>query len=366
MHPKALKLIFNYKKLFAYLTAVTFICMQYIVSHQTGQLHEPTKKEMHTINKRSIDIPNIHESINLRSFLNIDYEKESEDNLVTSTNNKRLSKRNISKLKFDKPFSSFDLRRLRNQHKYYDLKNSTIVYNSQIMQDKILLHLLNTSVLNDRKASSNGIFVEVGAYDGETWSNTLHLERFKNWTGLLIEPSTENYHKLIGKHRNAYSINSCVCAGRSSLNSSFIEAGPFSITMNEAESKNKVMCHPLSKILSQFFRNYFPNKRSQISGKNLKNKSVVDYMSLDIEGFEKETIKTFPWHRYQINLINIEYNQNKETYQWLKNFLGKFGYLETLVDDVWYQDLYLAHKSIYNKLNLNVSKVSDFMKLNNV
>ena len=136
--------------------------------------------------------------------------------------------------------------------------------------------------------------------------------------------------------------------------------------MNEAESNNKVTCHPLSKILSQFFRNYFPNKKSKISGNITKNKYIIDYMSLDIEGLERETIKNFPWHRFQINLLNIEYNQNKEAYQWLKTYLRKFGYFETLVDDVWYQDMYLAHKSVFNRLNLDVTKVSDFVKLNSV
>lgn len=38
--------------------------------------------------------------------------------------------------------------------------------------------------------TNNGIFLEVGAADGVTLSNTLFLERERNWTGLLIEPDT--------------------------------------------------------------------------------------------------------------------------------------------------------------------------------
>ena len=33
----------------------------------------------------------------------------------------------------------------------------------------------------------HGFFVEIGAYDGETGSNTLFLEKHKSWDGLLIE-----------------------------------------------------------------------------------------------------------------------------------------------------------------------------------
>jgi hypothetical protein len=31
-----------------------------------------------------------------------------------------------------------------------------------------------------------GVFVEAGAYDGETFSNTLYLEKRLGWTGLLV------------------------------------------------------------------------------------------------------------------------------------------------------------------------------------
>ena len=38
---------------------------------------------------------------------------------------------------------------------------------------------------------SNGIFIDVGAFDGLKDSSTLHLEKFKNWIGILITPDKE-------------------------------------------------------------------------------------------------------------------------------------------------------------------------------
>jgi FkbM family methyltransferase len=38
---------------------------------------------------------------------------------------------------------------------------------------------------------SDGVFVEAGAYDGYFSSNTYWLERFREWTGVLIEPIPE-------------------------------------------------------------------------------------------------------------------------------------------------------------------------------
>ena len=38
----------------------------------------------------------------------------------------------------------------------------------------------------------DGFFVECGAFDGETRSNTLNLERDLGWTGVLIEADPVN------------------------------------------------------------------------------------------------------------------------------------------------------------------------------
>src|SRR5437763_3006292 len=36
-----------------------------------------------------------------------------------------------------------------------------------------------------------GVFVEAGGHDGFTQSNTYYLERFRGWTGVLVEPMPE-------------------------------------------------------------------------------------------------------------------------------------------------------------------------------
>jgi hypothetical protein len=35
----------------------------------------------------------------------------------------------------------------------------------------------------------NGFYIELGANDGISQSNTLFLEKYKNWSGILIEPN---------------------------------------------------------------------------------------------------------------------------------------------------------------------------------
>lgn len=58
----------------------------------------------------------------------------------------------------------------------------------------------------------NGYFVELGANDGITQSNTLFFERERNWRGLLIEPAMNKYLECV-KNRaddNHFYCGACV------------------------------------------------------------------------------------------------------------------------------------------------------------
>jgi hypothetical protein len=57
-------------------------------------------------------------------------------------------------------------------------------------------------------------FIEVGANDGEFFSNTLWFERNWNWTGLLIEPDKATFSKLVSKNRKAWLANVCLAPSK--------------------------------------------------------------------------------------------------------------------------------------------------------
>ena len=63
----------------------------------------------------------------------------------------------------------------------------------------------------------NGFFFEVGALDGQLYSNTLNLEVSMNWTGILVEPDPINYGNLRKLNRNSYSLNVCLSPNQSAI-----------------------------------------------------------------------------------------------------------------------------------------------------
>jgi hypothetical protein len=384
-----IRFVFNYRLIFAYLMALSYICMHCFVSnsqliHNKGDNSNANNLILrHKVNNSDSNFlknkPTLKRSLFKRNFLiySSSWTSAAASSILLKKLLTKTSPMTVD-IKIDGP------QRISPSTFYTNLKNKNAIYYSQILQDKILMHLLDSPELRQRNASLDGFFVEAGAFDGETWSNTLHLERFRNWTGILIEPSDENYKNLLDKNRNSFSIHSCLCpSGKKSTNSTYIEAGPFGITSFSSSSSSsssfkptetsksiyRITCHPLAKLLDVFYQQnaQYKLKTSKISDPSEFGKQVViDYLSLDIEGSEKNTIETFPWDRYKFNLINIEFNQNKLLYDWIKQFLGKFGYVETLVDDVWYQDVYLAHESVASRLNRDITSVSKFIKVYNL
>ncbi|KAK0074206.1 hypothetical protein PV325_008638 [Microctonus aethiopoides] len=138
-----------------------------------------------------------------------------------------------------------------------------------------------------------------GAYDGEIRSNTLTLERYLNWTGILIEADPINFSKMLGKKRRAYLSPTCLSIKPRPMTASFLMARnigrihqPENFT--DIESSNSpdvahhgthiiVQCFPLLTFIAAF---RFP---------------TVDYLSLDVEGNEMDILETIPF-----NLVDIK------------------------------------------------------------
>ena len=54
--------------------------------------------------------------------------------------------------------------------------------------------IINEEIFKNR--IKDGFFIEAGAFDGETFSNTLFFELKQNWTGLLVEPNPDVFQML--------------------------------------------------------------------------------------------------------------------------------------------------------------------------
>ena len=149
-----------------------------------------------------------------------------------------------------------------------------------------------------------GFFVELGAGNGERFSNSLFFERDWGWNGLLIEANPELFAELIGKNRKVYTMNACVSPTQESSKLDFRTYGLFGGLVDQMED-----------VHDNFAKHFFKGEKKVIEVPCFPlfsiflalNISHVDYFSLDVEGPELEILKTIPFDRVTFDLIMVEY-----------------------------------------------------------
>lgn len=137
----------------------------------------------------------------------------------------------------------------------------------------------------------NGVFVDIGAYDGVTFSNTLMLERDRGWTGLCVEPLPDVFARLQHARR-------CICV-QACMGNREEAAVEFLAVQSEA-----VPTRMLSGVVSEYDPRHLARVDSELHAYG-GSKSVirvpmrhlhrllqehgierVDYLSIDTEGSE--------------------------------------------------------------------------------
>ena len=193
------------------------------------------------------------------------------------------------------------------------------------------IYLENEKLFLDEKLEkylnySNGFFVELGANNGVEQSNSLHFEKFKNWKGVLVEPSPENYLKCINNRSNNSQIfcNACV---------SFDYQGKYvEIAYGDLQSTSSDL---ESDILNSknHAANGIPSKRPPIFGAIAATLNQIlitsnapqniDLLSLDVEGAEIEVLKGLNHTQFRFKYLCIECRNIEK----LEKFLSDYGYV---------------------------------------
>ncbi|XP_071180839.1 uncharacterized protein [Mytilus edulis] len=196
------------------------------------------------------------------------------------------------------------------------ISSDTDIRYSQANQDVTVYKLLKLK---------NGYFIEIGGFDGKTWSNTMWLERRHNWTGLIIEADPDNCDAIDKLGRNIWRLCSCL----SSLDSKFFLKKGAEGSSYKYIPKEKVNTVDKSQVL------FVPCFHISEILKSIKQ-FRVNYFSLDVEGAEMEVLET----------------------------MKKDLQLMTLVVDLWTIEyrVWDGHKIIKDKSIDNLSKLRHFFQ----
>ena len=174
-----------------------------------------------------------------------------------------------------------------------------------------------------------GSFVEIGAFDGVNKSNTYALERCCNWRGTLIEANPQNFRALQRSGRKSRMVQSGVwyTPGQCNVTS---EGGLFAKTLlgdpstgRISEARAELRRQPAS-VPCDRFENLI---RSGVSGAG--NDEKIDFLSLDVEGFEEVVLGTVDPSRFKLIVVEI-INIKRPTIARIKERMVQHG-----MEEVW-------------------------------
>ena len=198
---------------------------------------------------------------------------------------------------------------------------------SQLQQDVIARYI------NQIAPEPSSYFVEVGASDGVSISNTLLLEKLHAWSGILAEPA-RRWHRSLSENRGCAIDLRCVW-NESDLTVNFqeMEVGEFSSIATYISKANSDYSGAASTsyqvptvTLMELLGDYEAPKR-------------IGFLSIDTEGSEYEILRNFDFSAYDFNFIAVEHNYS-ETRTSINTLLQANGYSRILTSmskwDDWY------------------------------
>jgi FkbM family methyltransferase len=218
---------------------------------------------------------------------------------------------------------------LRQIHTVSNMLSPTPLFFSQAGQDRIIDRLLD--------GKRDGVFVDIGGYDGVTGSNSLFFEVFRGWSGIVVEPSPLQLrlakdarqcpclgYAVAGKSGQAEFME--VTSGYTQMSGFLNSYAPDLLQKVRANPKHEETIHSLSALTLQ----------SVLEQHKLRK---IDFLSLDVEGGEMDILADFPVEKFEIDVFSIENNAQSGD---LPKLMKSKGY--ELVEFVGVDDIYRKTK----------------------
>lgn len=172
-----------------------------------------------------------------------------------------------------------------------------------------------------------GFFIDIGAHDGISFSNTIFLEKVRGWGGMCFEPNPDVFQNL-SINRNSINYNCCI-----GNQDTFVDFWKI-----EGDSEM------LSGIKNYYDENHIQRifKENRISGgtvneikvsmkplmffKEIHN-MIIDYVSLDTEGNELSVLQSIDFNVLNIYSLSVENNYKDKR---IDNLLLNNGFVKLI------------------------------------
>jgi FkbM family methyltransferase len=190
------------------------------------------------------------------------------------------------------------------------------MYNSQIGQDKFIDEYF------DKKEGLT--FLDIGAHDGVSISNTFFLEKERKWKGICVEAQPSEFQKL-KSNRNCTCVNVAVSDYNGETDFIYVE-GYANMLSGISDDYNLSHMQRIRNEVSTYGGAINTIKvpvRTLQSILDEHNTHEIDFCSIDTEGSEFNIIKSIDFDKTEIKVFIIENNYGEKN---IEEFLLEKGY----------------------------------------
>ncbi len=218
----------------------------------------------------------------------------------------------------------------RKLHELRQMITPAYAFMSQAGQDAIVDRYFNQM--------QGGTFIDIGGYDGVTGSNTVFFEKWRGWTGILVEPVPACLER-------AKAARSCPCvelavAGQEGTS-------PF-LTVTEGFTQMSGLSESYDPGVLEKVRANPRHKETTIEVATKPLSAILhaadilhpDFISLDIEGGELAALQAFPFAEHRVGIWAIENNTGDRAIHDLMR-----GHNYDLVDFCGQDEIYALRKT---------------------
>ena len=183
---------------------------------------------------------------------------------------------------------------------------------------------------------TNGVCIEVGAYDGISLSNTKHFEEI-GWRALCIEPIPSAYEKCKMVRKDCYQ---CCISDKDTEDKEFtifhLNENLCAISSLEPDQR-LIDCH--SHLITNSTKIMAKVRSLNSLLEELNFPKNIDFISIDTENTELDVLKGLDLNVYNVTLFVIENNYDEP---FCKDYLAEYGYEK--IGRIAVNDFYLKQK----------------------
>jgi hypothetical protein len=173
---------------------------------------------------------------------------------------------------------------------------------SQICQDVFVACQLGLW----KKTSAHRYFVEFGATDGITMSNTYIFEKRFGWDGLLIEPARVWKDRLIANRSSDFDFRCVFNATGQKVEFNESENAVYSTIQNFS----KIDTHAQERITGGKYIVDTVTLNDVLENHNAPK--IIDYLSIDTEGSEFTILNSVDFNTWSFKVITVEHNYTSQ------------------------------------------------------